>query len=322
MPAKRGPVATLAPPLHRPTAAVTIYGNGAFVPRFFVNGAATQSREWVSGHVRLSESVIELGRTDAPYSIPISSVLEVGSPPAASRPPPPEFTQVFGIRHVDRGADAWTLLATPAYTLQNFPLQLSAVLTGVVRAFAPRMGARGVEGYDEASFAFAREHVLVGRAGGGLAIPLKDVGSVVPSRARDGDGNEFVEWTLDYVEAGAPGIRSLSLLSYERPTFLFALLRSLAALRSPSGGAVARPAQALTETAQQAAVMLYAGGMSGRDIASALGISRDALEKIFDDLVKQELAKVVRVERELALTPAGMRAVDEIMKNQLQAGAN
>ncbi|ADB58426.1 CheF family chemotaxis protein [Archaeoglobus profundus] len=75
----------------------------------------------------------------------------------------------------------------------------------------------------------------------------------------------------------------------------------------------AKPKAKLSEVEEQIAMMLYSG-LSSVDIESILGITTEELNNYFDRLVNLGLAKVVKVRKELQLTPKGVALVNELMK--------
>ncbi len=76
-----------------------------------------------------------------------------------------------------------------------------------------------------------------------------------------------------------------------------------------------KPKAKLSEIEEQIAMMLYSG-LSSVDIESILGITTDELNNYFDRLVNLGLAKVVKVRKELQLTPKGVALVNELMKKR------
>lgn len=295
-----------------------IYVNGAFLPRFSVRGVQGPRVPWEMANITLTPRQLDIAGRAGRVSIPLASVRLVGAPPQTMQPPPVSMEQVLAIHHEERGETIVTMLAFPRVTVKNFPMQLAGALTGTVNAFVPSMGADGRAAYDPASFEFDVDRVIVRTRAGPRELPLESIATVSPARRRDQQGREFVEWTIDHV--AQQGLSTLNLISYERTQFLFPLLMAIQGLRKSSAlGRESRPSERLSETAQQVAVLLYTGGQSHATLEQMLALSPDKLDEVYEELLKQGLADVVRVRKEIALNPSGLRAVDEIMKKQLES---
>jgi helix-turn-helix protein len=70
----------------------------------------------------------------------------------------------------------------------------------------------------------------------------------------------------------------------------------------------------LTETESQVATLIYSG-VDSNTIQSMLGIENNTLEAFYDKLLGLGMAKVVRIRRELELTPKGVKHVTDVMSN-------
>lgn len=293
----------------------TIYSNGAFIHRYIVGDKVTPRPVWDVGNFTLTLDALDLSTRIQRQRIALRDVTLVGPPPKTMTPPPASMEQVLALHHVEAGMRCVTMIAFPAVTVRNFPMQLAAALTGRVNAYVPQVSGGQVR-YDPVVFAFLHDRLEIQGATLTAAIPLDKVSTMQPARRKDAQGREFVEWTVQYVAPG--GIASLSLLSYERTQFLYPLLLSIQGLRKHAVlGAESRASDALSEAAQQVAVLLYTG-VAASQIEQMLALSPDKLDALNEELLRLGLADVVRVRKEVALNPAGMRAVDEIMKKQLE----
>ena len=74
-----------------------------------------------------------------------------------------------------------------------------------------------------------------------------------------------------------------------------------------------KPKARLNDIEEQIATLIYTG-VDSASIESMLGITTEELNRYFDKLVELGLAKVVKVRKELELTPRGVAVVNEIMK--------
>lgn len=70
----------------------------------------------------------------------------------------------------------------------------------------------------------------------------------------------------------------------------------------------------LTETESQIATLIYSG-VDSNTIQSMLGIDNNTIETFYDKLLGLSMAKVIRVRRELELTPKGVKFVTDVMSN-------
>lgn len=296
---------------------VRVYTNGAFIPRHVAGGRPMERPFWRVGNLLLTQDALELTTKTDRYVIPFASVTSVGAVPSGMIPPPVSLEQMAYVQHTDGQTPCATAIAFPRATVKNFPLQLAAMLTGTVRVYVPR-GNSAQAGYDEARLRFVHDQFRVQHAVGEGRIPLDAISSVAFSRTRDANGREYLESGLHYVESG--GVRSLTFLSYERVQFLQQLLYAVQGLRRNASLVESRgAADSLPETAQQVAVLLYTGGVTAASIEGMLGLKPDDVDRVYEQLLKLGLAEVVKLRKEIALTPAGMKVVDDIMKKQLTA---
>jgi hypothetical protein len=76
-----------------------------------------------------------------------------------------------------------------------------------------------------------------------------------------------------------------------------------------------KPQAELTEIEKQILTLIYSG-LDSASVESIIGISSDELNEYYDNLVNQGLARVVRIRKELELTPKGVSLVSDIQKSQ------
>ncbi|HIH69110.1 CheF family chemotaxis protein [Methermicoccus shengliensis] len=74
-----------------------------------------------------------------------------------------------------------------------------------------------------------------------------------------------------------------------------------------------KPKEKLSDAEEQILTMVYTG-VDSVSIESILGVSTDELNRYFDRFVDLGLAKVVKIRKEVELTPKGAALVSEIMK--------
>lgn len=74
-----------------------------------------------------------------------------------------------------------------------------------------------------------------------------------------------------------------------------------------------KPKESLSEMEEQILSMVYTG-VDSVSVESILGLQTEELNKIYDRLVKLGLARVVKIRKEIELTPKGVALVSEIMK--------
>lgn len=295
----------------------TIYSNGAFIQSYMVGDKVTQRPIWEIGNFTLTLDALELASRSSRYRIALRDVTFVGPPPKTMIPPPASMEQALALYHVANGVTCVTMIAFPAVTVRNFPMQLAAALTGRINAFVPQVGGASVR-YDPVVFSFLGDRMDISGTGYSRSVPLDAISTLQCAKRRDSQGRDFVEWTVQHV--ADQGLASLNLVAYERAQFLYPLLLAIQGLRKHAVlGRESRPSESLSETAQQVAVMLYTGGVTAAQLEQMLGVSPDKLDAVYEEILKLGLADVVRVRKEIALNPAGMRAVDEIMKKQLES---
>ncbi len=70
----------------------------------------------------------------------------------------------------------------------------------------------------------------------------------------------------------------------------------------------------LSDTESQIATLIYSG-VDSNTIQSMLGIDNNTIEAFYDKLLGLGMAKVIRVRRELELTPRGVKFVTDVMSN-------
>uniref|UniRef100_A0A7C2S5T5 Taxis protein n=1 Tax=Archaeoglobus fulgidus TaxID=2234 RepID=A0A7C2S5T5_ARCFL len=74
-----------------------------------------------------------------------------------------------------------------------------------------------------------------------------------------------------------------------------------------------KPNEALSEIEEQILTMVYTG-VDSVSVESILKITTDELNELYDRLVNLGLARVVKIRKEIELTPKGVALVNEIMK--------
>ena len=74
-----------------------------------------------------------------------------------------------------------------------------------------------------------------------------------------------------------------------------------------------KPAISLSENEKQILTLIYSG-VDFASIENIIGISTDELNDYYDRLVDAGLAKVVKIRKEIELTPRGVSMVDKISK--------
>lgn len=301
-----------------PLADFTVYSNGAFIQHYMVGDRVTSRAVWDLGNFTLTSEALDLASRSSRHRIPLRDIQFVGPPPKTMLPPPASMEQVLALHFTSGGQSCVTMIAFPAVTVRNFPMQLAAALTGRITAYVPQLGGAGAVRYDPVAFQFVNDRLEISGAGHTRSVPLDTISTLQCGKRRDTQGREFVEWTVQHV--ADQGLVSLNLVAYERAQFLYPLLLSIQGLRKHAAlGRDARPSENLSEAAQQVAVMLYTGGVTAGQLEQMLGLSPEKLDAVYEEILRLGLADVVRVRKEIALNPAGMRAVDEIMKKQLES---
>lgn len=74
-----------------------------------------------------------------------------------------------------------------------------------------------------------------------------------------------------------------------------------------------KPKDGISEIEEQILTMVYTG-VDSVSVESILGITTDELNKLYDKLVDMGLARVVKIRKEIELTPKGVALVNDIMK--------
>jgi helix-turn-helix protein len=74
-----------------------------------------------------------------------------------------------------------------------------------------------------------------------------------------------------------------------------------------------KPKEKLSELEEQILTMVYTG-LDSVNIESILGISTDELNRIYEKFVSLGIARVVKVRKEIELTPKGVAIVSESAK--------
>lgn len=74
-----------------------------------------------------------------------------------------------------------------------------------------------------------------------------------------------------------------------------------------------KPKEKLSEVEEQILTMVYTG-VDSVSVESILGVTTEELNKMYDRLVDLGLARVVKIRKEIELTPRGVALVSEIMK--------
>ena len=136
-----------------------------------------------------------------------------------------------------------------------------------------------------------------------IRIPFKNLGSV-DKDVRTVGGKERLVLVVGHVDKGEV-VTSFILCPETTLEMLEDYLKRLIEKHKPE--------VKLTEIEEQVAVMLYSG-LDSVNIENILGISTDDLNKCFDKLVDLGLARVVKIRKELELTPKGIALVNTIMK--------
>ena len=75
----------------------------------------------------------------------------------------------------------------------------------------------------------------------------------------------------------------------------------------------AKPKEKLSEIEEQILTMVYTG-VDSVSVESILGVTTEELNRMYDRLVDLGLARVVKIRKEIELTPRGVALVSEIMK--------
>lgn len=282
------------------------------LPRCVVAGRIDPSLRWRVGSLAVGRGVIDWRTRTQAGQIPLASVVAVTGAGLSLTPPPLPFEQSILVHHLEAdNVPVVSALGFPSVTVGNFPLQLSAALVGTlpVRILTPGAAA------EEATFGFEREGFTIRRRAGIQSIPLRDVTGVSMHRSRLADGGETLEWTLSFVEGNQ--VTRLSFSALDRVHFLAPLLSVVQALRKNATLPYGVSVDDVPETTQQVAMLLYSGDARASSVEQMLGLSGNEVDKIYDDLLSMGLASVVKVRKEIQLTPAGATLVAAIIKRQM-----
>ncbi|MEM0202453.1 MAG: CheF family chemotaxis protein [Archaeoglobaceae archaeon] len=136
-----------------------------------------------------------------------------------------------------------------------------------------------------------------------IRVPLNALGSVNKDKRTVGDKQRVV-LSVTHME-GKEVITSFILCPETTLELLMDYLRRILEQQKPK--------EKLSEIEEQILTMVYTG-LDSSNIESILGISTDELNKIYDKFVNLGLARVVKVRKEIELTPKGVVLVSESAK--------
>lgn len=136
-----------------------------------------------------------------------------------------------------------------------------------------------------------------------IRIPLNALGSVSKDRRTVGDKQREI-LSITHME-GKEVITSFILCPETTLELLMDYMRRILEQQKPK--------EKLSEVEEQILTMVYTG-LDSSSIESILGISTDELNKIYDKFVSLGLARVVKVRKEIELTPKGVVLVSESAK--------
>jgi taxis protein CheF len=134
-------------------------------------------------------------------------------------------------------------------------------------------------------------------------IPIENLGAIKKD-IRDVGGKQRMVLVLSHVEKSNV-VTSLVLCPESTLEMLENYLQRLFEKR--------KPAINLSENEKQILTLVYSG-LDFASIENIIGISTDELNKYYDRLVDAGLAKVVKIRKEIELTPQGVSMVDKISK--------
>lgn len=134
-------------------------------------------------------------------------------------------------------------------------------------------------------------------------IPIDNLGSIKKDM-RDVGGKQRMVLVLSHVEKSNV-VTSLVLCPESTLEMLENYLQRLFEKH--------KPAINLSENEKQILTLIYSG-LDFASIENIVGISTDELNKLYDRLVDSGLAKVVKIRKEIELTPRGVSMVDKISK--------
>lgn len=136
-----------------------------------------------------------------------------------------------------------------------------------------------------------------------IRIPLSALGSVTKDKRTVGDKQRLV-LVVTHLE-GKEVLTSFILCPETTLELLMDYLQRILEQH--------RPKEKLTEIEEQILTMVYTG-LDSSNIESILGISTEDLNKIYDKFVNLGIARVVKVRKEVELTPRGVSIVSESAK--------
>lgn len=134
-------------------------------------------------------------------------------------------------------------------------------------------------------------------------IPIENLGSIKKD-IRDVGGKQRMVLVLSHVEK-SDVVTSLVLCPESTLEMLESYLQRLFEKHKPS--------IKLSENEMQILTLVYSG-LDFASIENIIGISTDELNDYYDRLVDSGLAKVVKIRKEIELTPRGVSMVDKISK--------
>lgn len=136
-----------------------------------------------------------------------------------------------------------------------------------------------------------------------IRVPLNSLGSVNKDKRTVGDKQRLV-LSITHME-GREVITSFILCPETTLELLMDYLQRILEQQKPK--------EKLNEIEEQILTMVYTG-LDSSNIESILGISTEELNKIYDKFVSLGLARVVKVRKEIELTPKGVVLVSESAK--------
>lgn len=134
-------------------------------------------------------------------------------------------------------------------------------------------------------------------------IPVENLGSIKKD-TREVGGKQKVVLVLSHVEKSNV-VTSLIFCPESTLEMLANYLQRLFDKHKPSIN--------LSENEKQILTLIYSG-LDFASIENIIGISTDELNKYYDRLVDAGLAKVVKIRKEVELSPRGVSMVDKISK--------
>ena len=292
-------------------------GSGTVVARINVDyiypanqDAQPEEKAWVkNGVLTITEAHIRLSSGIAGSEMPIRGLADVEERAVGAR------QVLFLTRYDDRKFTSCALSSTPK-TIDSLKRYFVQFITDPFRAdiyFISPISRDGVAVADPhwergillatpkaIWFTSQEQQVRIGLSG--IARVRRE------NRKLSGEEHEVL--TIDHADGGAAG-SSLILCPDSTIDVLEKYISDLIQHYNSQGDE-----KGLTETESQAAMLIYSGLDSGT-IQAMLGIEPAALEQFYDKLLELGMAKVVRVRRELELTPRGARFVNDLMANAI-----